>query len=122
MDVLYPEHWAEAERYWCNRYADPTLLTRTRRLATTNVNESLHQKASLTIRKNKHHKTKRCIGNIQHLLMKQNFGYRKGHLLNVLNHLGDSGAKILSAKDTKALSSALRCHEIGENIGGKSRD
>ena len=46
MDTLYPYAWEALLRYWKEHLANPILMSRCMRQSTTNINESLHQKAS----------------------------------------------------------------------------
>ena len=116
MDTFYPYAWEEFLRYWNKHLANPILMSRCVRQSTTNVNESLHQKASLLVHKCKSHTTERVDFGAKHIILSQNFGYQRSSLMNVFGWISEHVDKGLALKDKIALNSAMRKHQIGENV------
>ena len=121
MDTLYPYAWEELLLHWKRNLANPILMSRCMKLTTTNINESLHQKASLLLHKCKSHSTERCEFGAKHLVLSQNFGYVRSSMMNVFGWVSGHVHKGLSWKDRLSVESAMRKHKLGENTTAQHR-
>ena len=120
LDYLFPEAWAELQ-YRFKALSSDEVLSRCSRLRTTNVNESIHQKVGLFVKKCKSHTTERIQFGTRSLQMSQNIGYRKSSLLNVYGWLNDDISKGLKFKDDRSFRSAARKHKLEEGTTHQHR-
>ena len=121
MDTLYPYAWEELLLHWKQNLANPILMSRCMKLTTTNINESLHQKASLLLHKCKSHSTERCEFGAKHLVLSQNFGYVRSSMMNVFGWVSGHVHKGLSWKDRLSVESAMRKQQAGEYTTAQHR-
>ena len=121
MDTFYPYAWEELLLHWKRNLANPILMSRCMKLTTTNINESLHQKASLLLHKCKSHSTERCDFGAKHLVLSQNFGYVRASMMNVFGWVSEYVHKGLTLKDKLSIKSAMRKHLLGENTTAQHR-
>ena len=116
MDTLYPHAWEELLLYWKRKLANPILMSLCITLTTTNINESMHQKASIVLHKCKSHSTDRCDFGCKHLVLSQNYGYERSSMMKVFGWVSKHVAKGLTLKDTNSVRSSMRKPKLGENL------
>ena len=121
MDTLYPHAWEELLLYWKRKLANPILMSLCITLTTTNINESMHQKASILLHKCKSHSTDKCDFGCKHLVLSQNFGYVQSSMMNVFGWVSEHVTKGLTLKDRYSIKSGMRKHKQGGNTTAQHR-
>ena len=111
LNFLYPQAFAEL-LYKFEALRSDELLIRCSRQATTNMNESMHQKVALLVKKCKAHNTPRIEFGVGSLMLSQNFGYEKASLLHALGWVNPHILKGLRFKDERSFESAARKHRL----------
>ena len=85
------------------------------------MNESVHQKLSLAVKKCKSHTTEVMEFAVSSTMMSHNFGYEKSSLLHALGWVNANVAKGLKANDERSFQSAARKHKLEAGTTTKHR-
>ena len=111
MDILFPEAFLQLVEIYKD-LGSTELMERCSTMATQNINESIHSKLRIIVKKLKKHSNARVNFACQAVFMKHNFGHFESSLCHFLGSMTTKMARALRHDDYMSMYNAARKHEV----------